>query len=146
MTGRILVVVQLALIVLLAAVAAPVFLRGAAPAGAWAFALASVATGSWAVWANRPGNFNVRPEPRVGGRMVAHGPYRWIRHPMYSAVMLAAVAAAWAAPAAWAWAAAALLAAVLFVKAGIEERAMRVAHPGYAAYCERTRRFVPWVW
>ena len=28
-----------------------------------------------------------RPVPREGGHLVQHGPYRWIRHPMYSALI-----------------------------------------------------------
>lgn len=49
----------------------------------------------WALAANRPGNFNIRPTPRHGGVLITSGPYRWIRHPVYTSVLLAAAAAAW---------------------------------------------------
>ena len=48
----------------------------------------------WALAANRPGNFNIRPTPRPGGALVTSGPYRWVRHPMYTSVLMAAAAAA----------------------------------------------------
>ena len=141
--GNALVVLQLLLIAVLAALGAPTLLRGHAPPGAWIFAAAGIALIAWALYWNRPGNFNVRPLPRAGGRLIEQGPYRWIRHPMYSAVMLCGIAAAWAAASWQAWLAQAALVAVLAAKAELEERWMRARHPAYAAYCARTKRFVP---
>ena len=105
--------------------------------------LPTAAVGLWALTANRPGNFNIRPAPREGGVLVAHGPYRWIRHPMYSAVIAFGLACAWSGAAPWAWLFFGALVAVLFTKAAYEERWMLEAHPGYAAYRKRTRRFLP---
>lgn len=99
----------------------------------------------WALSANRPGNFNIRPTPRRGGTLVTSGPYRWIRHPMYTSVLMAAAAAAvkshrtldvllWLA-----------LMAVLLAKAGIEERALMLRFPDYQDYQARTTKFMPWL-
>jgi len=121
---------------------------------------AGVALGAAALRANRPGNFNIRPEPYASGQLVQAGPYRRIRHPMYSAVLLVGLGAAllagavpatgfaagFAAPAALAWAALATLAAlavVLALKAGVEEKALSRRYPAYAAYVASTSRFVP---
>jgi protein-S-isoprenylcysteine O-methyltransferase Ste14 len=103
----------------------------------------SVALGLWALSANRLGNFNIRPLPRAGGRLIQHGPYRWIRHPMYTALLLAAVAAARFANDLETWLVLAALAAVLVTKAHVEERAMTQRHPSYRDYQQRTWRFVP---
>jgi protein-S-isoprenylcysteine O-methyltransferase Ste14 len=81
--------------------------------------LACMALGLWALSANRPGNFNIRPEPKADGQLVQTGPYRWIRHPMYTAV--------------------------LWLKAVLEERMMCQRHPAYRAYMARTRRFLPFL-
>ena len=111
------------------------------------------ALGAWALSANRPGNFNIRPEPKTAGHLVTGGPYRYIRHPMYLAVLIATAGfvvgyadftalrvADLARAAAWLG-----LAGVLHVKSGIEERALRALHPGYAAYAQRTKRLVPFL-
>jgi protein-S-isoprenylcysteine O-methyltransferase Ste14 len=106
---------------------------------------ASAGVGLWALYANRPGNFNIRPTPRAGGELITEGPYRWIRHPMYTAVLLAGLAAAagcgtrvdgmlWAA-----------LLAVLLIKSRMEERALQVRFPTYQSYKAQTSRFVPWL-
>mgnify|MGYP001182252982 CR=1 FL=1 len=143
--GTVLVAAQFALIALLAAGAAPDVVAGRAPPAAVLLAALAAAVGAAALAANRPGNFNIRPLPRAGGRLVTHGVYRWVRHPMYTAVMLFGAAAAWAGPGLPGAAALVALVGVLVVKAGVEERAMAAAHPGYAAYCARTRRFVPYL-
>ncbi len=144
-TGHLLVLAQLALIALLGWLAAPRFLHGQAPVLAWLLAAAGVLLGGWALSANRPGNFNVHPAPKAGARLVESGPYRWIRHPMYSAVILCGIAAAVAEGSLGAAVSAGALGAVLTVKSAFEELWMRGAHPGYAAYRARTRRFVPGV-
>ncbi len=163
--GRRLVAAQLALMGVLALLGGPALLAALLPTGAvpfvlagaapwvpwagWTLVLAGIALGGWAIAANRPGNFNIHPAPRAGGRMVDAGPYRWIRHPMYGSVLFAGAgcvpaAAAWPAPglalAGTAWIA---LAAVLAAKARLEEGWLLRAHPGYAAYRARTWRFVP---
>ena len=97
----------------------------------------------WALAANRPGNFNIRPTPRSGGTLVTSGPYRWVRHPMYTSVLMAAAAAALKSHQrvdAGLWVA---LLAVLLVKASIEERALMIRFPDYRAYKERTKKFLP---
>lgn len=99
-----------------------------------------------ALAANRPGNFNIRPDPKPGGRLIETGPYRYIRHPMYLAVLLIGIGAALADPRPWRLAALVALALVLHIKATVEERAMLARHPGYAAYRARTARLVPFLW
>lgn len=141
--GTVLVALQFALIAALAVLALPAFLRGHAPAGAWLVAAAGVLLGLWALSCNRPGNFNIRPTPREGGQLVQRGPYRWIRHPMYTAVIACGLACAWAGSSLWGWSGVVALVAVLATKARFEERWMLAGHPAYAAYCTRTWRFLP---
>lgn len=140
MISGLLVALQFALIAAVVARASPA-LAGAAGAVLLA---GSAAVGLWALAANRPGNFNIRPEPKPGGSLVTQGPYRWVRHPMYLAVLLFTAAFA-AAGDAWQWLAWAALVAVLFAKARREERGMALAHPGYADYRARTRAILPFI-
>jgi protein-S-isoprenylcysteine O-methyltransferase Ste14 len=143
--GSLLVALQFTLIAALAWLAAPSFLGWAAPLTAWVLLLSSAALGLWALLANRPGNFNIRPAPREGGKLVRHGPYRWIRHPMYTSVGVFAAGCAVAAGSLASVAAAGMLGAVLLAKASMEEQWMAEHHPAYADYRARTWRFVPGV-
>ena len=115
------------------------------PAGVVLLLLA-VALGVWTLLHNRPGNFNVQPQPRARARLITAGPYHYVRHPMYLAVLLGA--AGWALCAGGVWRAliVLLLAVVLNGKAVLEERQLRARWPDYADYEARTRRFLPGLW
>jgi protein-S-isoprenylcysteine O-methyltransferase Ste14 len=62
---------------------------------------------------------------------------------MYTALLLAGVAAARFANDLETWLVLAALAAVLVTKAQVEERAMTQRHPSYRDYQQRSWRFVP---
>lgn len=141
--GALLVTLQFGLLLLLAWMASARVLEGPISAIAALLALASVVLVMWTFRHNRPGNFNIRPTPRQGGQLITTGPYRHIRHPMYSAVLLGAAAMAWISPllpALLAWCA---LLAVLLAKASLEERWMADTHPAYAQYRQQSWRLVP---
>jgi len=120
-------------------------------AGGWslpatALVASGIAVGAWALTANRPGNFNIRPDVKPSGRHVTHGPYAYVRHPMYLAVMLGMLGfcAGYGTP--WRWAAFVALGVVLAIKMHIEETQMAARHPGYAGYARATKRIVPFIW
>ena len=145
-TGSLLVLLQFGMLGVLALLAWPDVEHGAIPPAAWLTAAATVLLAGGAFTANRPGNFNIHPRPRVGGTLVTSGPYAWIRHPMYTAFLLGAFALARTADEGAAWLAWWALLMVLRFKSGLEERWMLAQHPGYAHYREQTKRFVPWVY
>ena len=122
--------------------------RPSAPLLVPAIALLTLGTalGLWAVSVNRWGNFNIRPELKRGARLITTGPYRWIRHPMYAAILLGMAAfLALDGRALRIFLYAALL-AVLIYKARREEQNLRAAFASYEAYAARTTRLVPKVW
>jgi len=143
--GSLLVGLQFGLIGLLALSVLPVLRQGQVPLAAAVSATLGLALAAWALWAYPPGSFNIRPTPRANGQVVQRGPYRWIRHPMYSSIALCGVACACAAQQNWVLLALATLLLVLLTKALLEERWMAEQHPDYAAYKARTQRFVPWL-
>jgi protein-S-isoprenylcysteine O-methyltransferase Ste14 len=143
--GTLLVALQFGLLLLLAALAAPNVWRAIVPVGALMLLGVSVALAAWTLMHNRLGNFNIRPTPKNWGVLVTSGPYQWIRHPMYSSVLLGAGALAWTANAAAGWLAWFALALILLVKSILEERWMREQHAGYTAYALQSKRFLPWV-
>ena len=144
--GSGLVLLQFGLLIVLALLAWPVVENWAIPPVAWAAAAGAVLLIGWTFRANRPGNFNIHPRPRMGGTLVTNGPYAWIRHPMYTAFLLGAWALAWTAGNDEAWLTWWALSLVLWAKSTLEERWMLAQHPGYAHYREQTKRFVPWIY
>lgn len=143
--GGTLVTLQFGILAWLGWLTLPRWQQGDWNAGSTALWLAGLLLGLWAVASNRPGNFNIRPAPKAGGRLVQHSPYRWIRHPMYSALLLLAAGCALALATLPAWGLWLALLAVLTIKAALEEAWMTRAHPDYAVYRARTRRFLPWL-
>ena len=113
---------------------------------AWlALEIAGLIPGCWAIAAMYPRRFNIRPDVRPGNGLVTRGPYRIIRHPMYTTVLLVTLAlvldglhplrlAAWG-----------ILLVDLLVKIAYEERLLRLAFDDYDAYRGRTWRLLPWI-
>ncbi len=102
--------------------------------------------GIWAILHNRLGNFNIRPELKEGCALVMSGPYRLVRHPMYTSVMLIALAMAIGTPTPLEWSGFIFLAAVLFLKAEREERFWCVENSVYENYMKKTKRFLPFIY
>jgi protein-S-isoprenylcysteine O-methyltransferase Ste14 len=83
------------------------------------------------------------PLPNEHARLRTGGPYRYVRHPIYSGLLLFAVSRSLTSGNAWVAVACALLVVLLNVKARWEERHLTKRFPGYPAYARRTPRFVP---
>jgi protein-S-isoprenylcysteine O-methyltransferase Ste14 len=100
-----------------------------------------------AVWARRTlgSAFTAFPEPRSGGTLVARGPYRLARHPMYGGGLLffAGGSLVRSTPALVLTVA---LAVLWWRKTVVEERRLSARYDGYEAYRRRTpRRFLPFL-
>ena len=80
-------------------------------------------------------------------RVISTGPYAYVRHPMYSGMMLFFAGLPLALGSWWGLAMAPLFLALFAVRIGIEERTLREGLPGYIDYAARVRyRLVPGVW
>lgn len=106
------------------------------------FALGTV-LGLWALGYNKVGNFNIRPEVREDAELVTGGPYRRIRHPMYTALLLACAGLVAIDPRPLRLLLLIALAVVLDIKARREEALLVQRFPDYASYMQRAARFVP---
>jgi protein-S-isoprenylcysteine O-methyltransferase Ste14 len=85
------------------------------------------------------------PHPAGGETFVAQGPYRFVRHPIYSGGLLF-IAGVSLLLSPWALVVTGALAVLWALKAQVEERFLLAHYPEYAAYCEATRyRLVPFV-
>ena len=80
-------------------------------------------------------------------RVISSGPYAFVRHPMYSGVMLYFLGIPLLLGSWWGVALAPVFTLLFAIRARIEERALIEGLPGYADYAERVRyRLVPGLW
>jgi protein-S-isoprenylcysteine O-methyltransferase Ste14 len=102
-----------------------------------------------AIWAwITMGLFRLRviPNPSKHAVLLEHGPYRFIRHPMYSGLLIAALGLVLTNPAPWriiTWLA---LVIVLVIKTRHEEPLLLRHFDNYHEYQSRTWRFIPLVY
>ena len=79
--------------------------------------------------------------------VISSGPYAFVRHPMYSGIMLFFVGVPLLLGSWWGVAIAPAFAVLFAIRARIEERALVEGLPDYADYAERVRyRLVPGLW
>jgi len=100
-----------------------------------------------AVWARRSfprGAFRVVATPG-GETLVEKGPYRLIRHPMYSAALLLVWSGILAHVSPWTVTAGALATGVVVVRIVVEERLLRERYEDYGRYARATKALVPFV-
>ncbi len=52
------------------------------------FQIFGIVLGVWAIWVMKIGNFNIQPELKKNAVLVSLGPYKFIRNPMYTGLIL----------------------------------------------------------
>ncbi len=134
------------------------FGAGVVGSGAWRYELRSATTVASGILILAGGVLAVRgildlrenltplPAPVAHGHLVDTGVYGLVRHPIYTGVILAAFG--WglftASPAALV--VAAVMALFFDLKSRREEVWLAEKYPDYAAYRQRTRKLVPWIY
>jgi protein-S-isoprenylcysteine O-methyltransferase Ste14 len=105
-----------------------------------------IAFAVWGGFSLPSGSFTASPEPRATTQLTARGPYRFVRHPMYSSALL--VCAAWMLtnPVWWRIAIWLALLITLLTKLHYEERLLAARFPDYAAYQRKVKRLIPFVY
>ena len=80
------------------------------------------------------------------GELVTDGPYRFLRHPIYAAILLFVFAALIDRRSLITVAAFAITLAGALLRILAEERLLRARYPEYAGYAQRTKRLAPFIY
>lgn len=119
----------------------------AGPARQWSGAVLVALGLGFAVWArvHLGRNWGMPMSLRAGHELVTRGPYAYVRHPIYTGILLALLGSTVALEPIWGWALVLFFAYFLY-SARAEERMMAEQFPeAYAAYKARTRMLIPFI-
>ncbi len=116
---------------------------------AWRLPVIAVQVAAFAlmVWARMTfgmRSFHAEATPTAGG-VVTTGPYRYVRHPIYAAILLFLLTGAVAHPSVTSAIFASTAVIGTAMRIIMEERLMRERYPEYAAYAAKTARVVPFL-
>ena len=109
-----------------------------------------LAVGLWLLWVTRANSFlsrYARIQDDRAQQVVTTGPYRFVRHPMYAALvpfaaLVALVLGSW-----WALVPGGIIAVLFVIRTALEDRMLLEELPGYREYAERVRyRLYPGIW
>jgi len=101
--------------------------------------------GLWALTHNRLGNFNIQPKLRESSKLITTGIYAWVRHPMYTSVivmMLGFLVSTATKVEMFLWL---MLVMVLLLKAKKEESLWLEHDEAYESYKKSTKLFIPYI-
>ena len=81
----------------------------------------------------------IAPAPRAARALVTHGVYRWLRHPIYTAIVLVVAGLVLRGVTPWGAILGAVIVVFLLIKARYEETLLSARYPEYEEYRRRTR-------
>ena len=99
----------------------------------------------WSIFAMRKSKFRIMPEPSANAILIINGPYRFIRHPMYTAVLLFCVGLLICNFSIIRFLLIVALTVVLIIKLSIEENLLVQKFKAYREYCNHTSKLFPLV-
>ena len=99
----------------------------------------------WAIYVMRKSKINIAPQPRKNAVLVSNGPYRIIRHPMYTSIVVAitpVIISHWDANRFFFLM---FLYVNLILKLLFEESLLKKHFTGYTNYSKKTWRIFPYI-
>ena len=89
----------------------------------------------------------VKIDEARGHQVISTGPYAWVRHPMYTVVIVLLFAVPVALGSRFALVLALFLTLLLIVRTCLEDRTLHTELEGYPEYAKQTPyRLIPWIW
>ncbi len=107
---------------------------------------AGIFLGLLSIYIMKPGNFNIRPLIKSGGILVTSGPYRLIRHPMYTAQVVAIIPLVAESFSYWRLGVLIILVVDLLIKIEFEEKLLLQHFSQYESYKAYSKKLIPFIY
>lgn len=114
-------------------------------ASSYTFLLPAILLVLWAIITMQKSKLRILPEPSLHAVLVTNGPYRFIRHPMYTAILTGSIGLL---VHQFTWIRLAIviaLAMVLLIKLFWEEKLLSRKFEAYEQYTKSTYRLIPFI-
>jgi protein-S-isoprenylcysteine O-methyltransferase Ste14 len=99
----------------------------------------------WAIQSMRPSKINISPKPLEDAQLITSGPYHFIRHPMYTSILVATLPLAISHWDVYRFSFLMLLYLNLLAKMLFEESLLKSFFSDYKQYAAKTYRVIPFV-
>ena len=114
--------------------------------GALIYLLSAVLT-AWALSENRYAEAVSRVQSERDQHVCSTGPYAFVRHPMYSAIIMWCISVVMVLPSMWVALVSVAVAVVIVVRTALEDRMLSHGLDGYSEYQRSVRfRLIPFIW
>lgn len=100
----------------------------------------------WSIYTMQKSKLRIFPEPSIDAILITDGPYRYIRHPMYTSVLLGCLGLVLIHFNAIRSAVFILLLVDLLLKLHWEESLLKRKFDSYRKYCDDTFKLVPFIY
>jgi protein-S-isoprenylcysteine O-methyltransferase Ste14 len=110
-----------------------------------AFQSFGVTLALWAKYIFRKQQFSAVADPG-SGPLIKNGPYRFVRHPMYSAVLILIWASIFGHLSIFNASIGAIVLIVILFRISMEEKLLRERYPEYESYSRETKRLIPCIY
>lgn len=104
-----------------------------------------IGAGLVTIYFNHPSNFSIYPEPKNNATLITRGPYKYIRHPMYTSLFITMLGITIYNFHYLNFIGLITLTMVLIIKANVEESSLKKHFPTYVGYMAKTKRFIPFI-
>ena len=105
--------------------------------------LAGIILGLWSAWAMRKSDLTIFPEPGNNFNLITHGPYKVIRHPMYTALFIVLIPLVVFDFSFYRFSVLIVFSINQILKLLYEEKLLIMKNPAYIIYMGSTWRLVP---
>lgn len=104
----------------------------------------ALALGIWARRTFKAGQFSTGAETK-DGQLLMSGPYKFIRHPIYTTVLTLVWSSVIGHPSLTTLIVSVIMTVVTVIRIATEEQFLRARYQGYAEYSQATKRIVPFI-